>query len=92
MLLETLLQLGKVTSGIKIVVVSGLGAIGQSYWSISVESQEPIRIRNKHGSCLQVLENSANRSPLFSFLNRILIGVEISLGTLSQSQSVAARN
>ena len=30
MLLETLLQLGKVTSRIKIAVVSGLEAIGQS--------------------------------------------------------------
>lgn len=91
--METLLQLGKVTSSFKIVVVSGLHG---SYWakhlSISVESQEPIRIRNKRESCLQVRENSANRSRLFSFLNRILIGVEISVGTSSQSQSVAARN
>lgn len=46
--METLLQLGKVISRIKIVVVSGLEAIGQSIISY-----------------------------------RILIGVEISVGTLS---------
>ena len=66
--------------------------LDKASFNLSIESQEPIRIRNEHESCLQVRENSTNTSRLFLFLNRILIGVEISVGTLSQSQSLAARN